>query len=250
MKFAILLAFIALFGAIFCQESSTTPRPLNSESSSQEPLGQLLGLDVFVRSFIQAFELLMRNVANVRSLFFGLGQEISRITYNTSSAVPPFIPAVYKLMSQQRQDQNGEFNRPIETLESTTTAAPGPSIPIPAVVSRFANIYQRWLDETGTAVGSLFRELLSIYQTGVTQLVQRGQVTRDQVLQGFQTLRQNVEYLSSTLSSMVPNAITFNGTLSNVIAEMNRNITDLLDSLRPSTESTESVTTEVPIRLA
>lgn len=247
MKFVIALSLFALFGVIFCQEStSSTPRPLHSESSTQEPLGQLLGLEGFVRSFIQAFELLMRNVSNVRGLFVGLGQELARITFNNSGPSVPIVPAAFEVRSQARQDA-GEFNRPVENVESTTTQGPLPSIPIPAVVSRFANIYQHWLMETSNAMESVFRELLSLYQTGLTTLVQRGQVTRDQVVQGFLALRKNVEYLSSAITSMVPNSINLNNTFSNVISEMNNNITQLLENLRPSTESSDSVTTTVPI---
>lgn len=243
MKFVIALAFLSLFGVIACQES-TPPRPLASESSTQDPLGQLVGLEGFVKSFIQAFELLMRSLSNVRGLFVGLGQEVARITYNNTGPTQPIIPAVHMLMYQARQDED-EASRPIETLESTTTQ--GPSIPIPAVLTRFANIYQRWLEETSTAVGSLFRELLSIYQTGLTQLIQRGQVTRDQVLQGFLALRKNVEYLGGAITTMVPASVNLNNTFNNVIAEMNNNITQLLEALRPSTDSSESVTTTVPI---
>lgn len=237
MKFVTILVFsLLLCGLAFSQSidpSNITPgTDITSEGYDFSALTPL------VKGLIDGFRMMMLQVRFVRMLFENLGVEMGRIARNTTtmpSSGPPYpLPSKYGLFSREETaSSSSEPSQPVE-----------PSIGENIFGTRFQQIFDRWGENTAVAFRGLLSEVAHVYQDAVTTMVKQGEVSRNQVVAGYNTIRTAMTSISKMIQENFPTATSVASSISNISSAINQNVTNILSGMVP-----DGLPTGLPITL-
>lgn len=248
MKLFSVLSFTLVLGLVFSQ--SLDPATLGGSESTgskpdggAKPDGAVEGGDYdfsafvpLVKGLIDGFRALMVQLRFVRMLFENLGMEFSRIARNTTSlgggsSIPFPYPSQYGWLGRQESSED----------MSTTTESP-----MTNVNNRFQEIFDKWGQETALAFRNLLQEVAVVYQDAIASLLKQGEVSRHQVVQGYQTLRQAMNSVSSMLTENFPGASAISSSIQGLTASFNQNMTQIIGSMLPGLPTLPSISNLLP----
>lgn len=222
MKLITLLAFtLVLMGLAFAQ--SVDPSAATSENPVTEGYN-FSALEPIVKGLIDGFRMMMLQVRFVRILAENFGVEMARIARNTTimptasgTGFPFTFPSQYGWLSRE-ESSSSEPSQPVS--ENT-------------VASQFQEIFDRWGVNTALAFRGLLSEVAHVYQDAVATLVKQGEVSRNTVVQGYNTIRSAMTSISQMIQENFPSAESVATSITNISQALNQNVTNILSGMIP-----------------